>query len=253
MPRTPPDPRHHHFHFEDLRAPSALLLAMEGRAPWEYAALLAATPVDLLLLGIGSRPDTALAEACGLDCQDGIVVDAQMRSSDPDILALGDAVRFTPAGGGATLRLESVQNANDQAKTVAATLAGRNEPYAALPWFWSEQGSMRLQMAGLMPADGERHRRPGATLSSFSVLHYLGGQLRCVESVNAPMDHMAARKLLETGKTDLLENFVSNKTRRKFKAFLAFDKKEGKVSFEFEPRAAKVPAKKAAAKKAAKA
>ncbi|HET7791812.1 MAG TPA: oxidoreductase C-terminal domain-containing protein, partial [Rhizobacter sp.] len=67
------------------------------------------------------------------------------------------------------------------------------------PWFWSEQGAMRLQMAGLAPANGTRHRRPGANAASFSVLHYVGDRLVCVESVNAPLDHMAARKLLETG------------------------------------------------------
>ena len=80
-------------------------------------------------------------------------------------------------------------------------MLGREEPYRALPWFWSEQGGLRLQMAGLMPADGQRHRRPGATLASFSILHYAEGRLACVESVNAPLDHMAARKLLEAGKS----------------------------------------------------
>jgi 3-phenylpropionate/trans-cinnamate dioxygenase ferredoxin reductase subunit len=167
-----------------------------------------AQPVDLLVLGIGGTPDTALAAAAGLACDDGITVDAQMRSSDPAILAIGDAARF-PAGAllathghGPALRLESVQNANDQAKTAAATLLGRNEPYNALPWFWSEQGSMRLQMAGLMPQPDQavRHRRPGASEASFSLLHYVGDQLVCVESVNAPMDHMVARKILEAGK-----------------------------------------------------
>ena len=101
---------------------------------------------------------------------------------------------------GGRLRLESVQNANDQARTAAATLQGREEPYRALPWFWSEQGPMRLQMVGLAPPDGARYRRPGASPQSFSVLHYVGGALRCVESVNAPMDHIMARRLLETGR-----------------------------------------------------
>ena len=94
-----------------------------------------------------------------------------------------------------------MQNATDQARSAAATLLGREEPYRALPWFWSEQGALRLQMAGLMPADGTRHRRPGANDASFSVLHYVGERLVCVESVNAPLDHMAARKLLEAGKS----------------------------------------------------
>ena len=165
-------------------------------------------PVDRLLLGIGAEPDLTLAEQAGLTIDKGIVVDAAMRSSDPAILAIGDVASFPVAPAwapaGSRLRLESVQNANDQARTAAATLQGLPAAYAALPWFWSEQGAMRLQMAGLMPAPGEagvsRHRRPGATLASFSILHYRGEHLVCVESVNAPMDHMLSRKLLEAGK-----------------------------------------------------
>ncbi|MBL8350328.1 MAG: FAD-dependent oxidoreductase [Burkholderiaceae bacterium] len=165
-------------------------------------------PVERLLLGIGAEPEVGLGQAAGLVVDNGIVVDAAMRSSDPAILAIGDVAGFpvSPpwAPAGTRLRLESVQNANDQARTAALTLQGRSPVYAALPWFWSEQGAMRLQMAGLMPAPGTagatRHRRPGASAASFSILHYVGERLVCAESVNAPMDHMAARKLLETGR-----------------------------------------------------
>lgn len=158
-------------------------------------------PVDLLVMGIGAEPETALAQAAGLACDNGIVVDACMRTSDPAVLAVGDCASFPEAKSGRRLRLESVQNANDQARTAAATIQGREQPHAAVPWFWSDQGTLRLQMAGLVPAEGERHRRPGARPESFSVLHYAGGALACVESVNAPLDHMAARKLLEAGKS----------------------------------------------------
>ena len=157
-------------------------------------------PVDLLLMGIGAEPETTLAEAAGLAVNNGILVDAQMVTSDPSILAIGDCCRFPEARSGQALRLESVQNANDQARCAAAQLLGKPLPYTALPWFWSEQGVMRLQMAGLMPAEGVRHRRPGANPGSFSLFHYLGEQLVCVESVNAPMDHMMSRKILEAGK-----------------------------------------------------
>ncbi len=164
-----------------------------------------AEPVEMLVLGIGAAPEVALAQAAGLRCgqgQDsGILVDECMRTSDPSILAVGDCANFPVHGSGRRARLESVQNANDQARTALATLLGREEPYRALPWFWSEQGSMRLQMAGLMPLEGTRHRRPGATPASFSVLHYVGEQLVCAESVNAPLDHMAARKLLEAARS----------------------------------------------------
>lgn len=161
-------------------------------------------PVELLVMGIGAAPDTALAQPAGLACapRDGsVLVDGSLRSSDPAILAIGDCASFPEHGSARRLRLESVQNANDQARTALATIQGATEPYRALPWFWSEQGPMRLQMAGLMPADGVRHRRPGPTPASFSLLHYVGDRLVCVESVNAPLDHMAARKLLETGKS----------------------------------------------------
>ncbi|MES2716040.1 MAG: FAD-dependent oxidoreductase [Pseudomonadota bacterium] len=164
-------------------------------------------PVDLLLLGIGAEPEDSLARAAGLLCDNGIVVDAALRTSDPAILAIGDVARFPVstrwAPGGGLLRLESVQNATDQARTAALTLQGQSPVYAALPWFWSEQGSMRLQMAGLMPAPDaagvQRHRRAGASDASFSILHYAGPQLLCVESVNAPMDHVMSRKLMEAG------------------------------------------------------
>jgi 3-phenylpropionate/trans-cinnamate dioxygenase ferredoxin reductase subunit len=158
-------------------------------------------PVDLLVLGIGAVPDEALAREAGLNCSNGIVVDAFMRSvDDPAILAIGDCTSFPEHGSDRRLRLESVQNANDQARTALATLLGREEPYRALPWFWSEQGALRLQMVGLMPADGERHRRSGPSEASFSILHYEGRRLACVESVNAPVDHMMARKLMEAGR-----------------------------------------------------
>ena len=157
--------------------------------------------IDLMLMGIGAEPETALAEAAGLEVDNGILVDAHMATSDPSIFAVGDCARFPEAKSGQRLRLESVQNATDQARCAAASLLGTPHPYTALPWFWSEQGSLRLQMAGLMPQGGLRYRRPGPGAASFSIFHYLGEQLACVESVNAPMDHMMSRKLLEAGKS----------------------------------------------------
>lgn len=155
--------------------------------------------IDTLLLGIGGVPEVALATAAGLPVEQGIVVDAHLRTADPAVLAIGDCANFPAAAGGARLRLESVQNANDQAKVACATLLGTPSPYEPVPWFWSEQGALRLQMAGLVPPHAERHRRPGKAPGSFSVLHYVDGRLVCVESVNTPVDHMAARKLLEAG------------------------------------------------------
>lgn len=165
-------------------------------------------PIDLLLLGIGAEPEDTLARAAGLHCDNGIVVDASLRTSDPAILAIGDVARFPVsthwAPGGGLLRLESVQNATDQARAAALTLQGQSPVYGALPWFWSEQGALRLQMTGLMPAPDapgvQRHRRPGPAEGSFSILHYQGERLLCTESVNAPMDHVMSRKLMEAGR-----------------------------------------------------
>ncbi|MEJ7685819.1 MAG: FAD-dependent oxidoreductase [Variovorax sp.] len=164
-----------------------------------------ALPVDLLMVGIGAVPETELAAAAGLECADGIVVDAYMQTSDEAVLAVGDCTRFPDRHTGRALRLESVQNANDQARTAVATLIGAPRPHDAVPWFWSDQGSLRLQMAGLVPAEGTPGAtmvmRPGASPASFSLLHYTEGVLRCVESVNAPVDHMMSRKLLEAGRS----------------------------------------------------
>ncbi len=157
--------------------------------------------LDLLVLGIGAVPDDQTARAAGLLCDNGIVVDGALRTADPAILAIGDCANFPDARTGQRLRLESVQNANDQARSACATLLGRDEPYRALPWFWSEQGALRLQMAGLLPVDAQTHRRPGATPASFSLLHNAAGRLACVESMNASGDHIAARKLMEAGKS----------------------------------------------------
>ena len=187
------------------------LNATLGAIEHDHSRLLALTvndqrqAVERLLLGIGAEPEVGLALAADLLVDNGIVVDAAMRSSDPSILAIGDVARFpvSPrwAPAGTTLRLESVQNANDQARTAALTIQGQAPTYAALPWFWSEQGQLRLQMAGLMPAPdtpgASRHRRSGANEASFSILHYVADRLVCVESVNAPMDHVMSRKLLE--------------------------------------------------------
>lgn len=158
-------------------------------------------PTDLLVIGIGAVPETRLAEAAGLVCRNGIVVDAHMQTSDDNIYAIGDCASFPYAPWGTPLRLESVQNAHDQARTAAASLLGTPTPYVAVPWFWSEQGAMRLQMTGLARPDALRVRRDGATAQSFSILHYEGDRLVCVESVNAPMDHLAAKKLLDLGRS----------------------------------------------------
>jgi 3-phenylpropionate/trans-cinnamate dioxygenase ferredoxin reductase subunit len=156
--------------------------------------------VDEMILGIGAIPETQLASDCGLSVDNGIVVDEYMRTSDPAVLAIGDCAAFLTTDGG-RIRLESVQNANDQARIATTTLLGQEKPDVAVPWFWSEQGSMRLQMAGLLPHSFETVRRSGANASSFTLFHMVGDKLLCAESVNAPLDHMMSRKLIEKSMT----------------------------------------------------
>jgi len=156
----------------------------------------ASVPADLVVVGIGAVPNDELAREAGLACDNGIVVDAHMVTSDPAILAVGDCTAFPFAPLGRRIRLESVQNANDQARCAAQTLAGMAKPYSALPWFWSEQGALRIQIAGVPEPHHERVMRGDPAQGGFSVLHFLDGALTCVESVNAPADHMAARKLI---------------------------------------------------------
>lgn len=156
---------------------------------------------DLVVVGVGVSPATELAADAGIDVGDGIRVDEFLRTCDPDISAIGDCAEFPGARTGARIRLESVQNAVDQARCVAARLTGAPTPYTALPWFWTEQFSTRLQIAGL----GQGHDRTAVlgdpATGSFSVLLFQGDHLLSVESVNAPADHIAARRVLASGTT----------------------------------------------------
>lgn len=155
-------------------------------------------PADLVLVGIGAAPRVELAIQAGLPVDNGIVVDAMLRTADPHVSAIGDVASFPSRdGGGQRVRLESVQNATDQARAVAARLAGHAPaPYQAVPWFWSDQGDLKLQIAGLRADDDERVVIGDAPAAAFSVLCISDGVLRAVESVNRPGDHMLARRLL---------------------------------------------------------
>ena len=156
---------------------------------------------DLVVAGIGVVPNVELAAEAGLSIANGIEVDARLATADPSISAIGDGVSFpSPFAGGERVRLESVQNAVDQAKAVAARLAGRPvPPYAPVPWFWSDQGPLKLQMAGLGHPDAEPVLRGDPAGGAFSVFLFRAGRLLSVESVNRPADHMMARRLLASG------------------------------------------------------
>lgn len=159
---------------------------------------------DLVVVAIGVRPRTGLALAAGLavadDCGGGIVVDQYLRTTDPAISAIGDCANFPGAlpGGGRT-RLESVQNAVDQGRFVAARLMGvQPGAYDALPWFWTHQFDVKIQIAGLAGPETELRLLGDPSAGRFSVARLVDDRLVSVESVNSPADHIAARKLLGT-------------------------------------------------------
>lgn len=151
---------------------------------------------DAVLIGVGALPNVELAEGAGLDCADGIVVDAAARSSDPAIWAVGDVTRRPSNLYGGAIRFESVPNALEQAKQAACAIAGRDQPPPETPWFWSDQFDLKLQMAGLA-IDSDREIVRGDPASErFAVFHLKGDVIRCVEAVNAPQEFMGGRMFI---------------------------------------------------------
>lgn len=154
-------------------------------------------PCDLVIAGIGSIPNDELAAAAGLSCDDGVMVDQFGNTSDPAISAAGDCARYPSRfANGRHIRLESVQNATDQGRSVALSLVGRPEPFEKVPWFWSDQFDLKLQIAGLVPASGTTVVRGDPEGGRFSVFHYNAGRLVAAESLGRPTDHMFARRCL---------------------------------------------------------
>jgi NADPH-dependent 2,4-dienoyl-CoA reductase/sulfur reductase-like enzyme len=153
-------------------------------------------PADLVVFGIGVIPNTVLAAEAGLDIDNGIKVDANLLTLDPAISAIGDAAAFPSHLVERHIRLESVQNAMDQARAVAARLVGKGAPYNALPWFWTDQRDLKLQIAGLHDGYDSTVVLTGTEPNQMSVLCFKGEQLVAVETLNRTADHMAARKLL---------------------------------------------------------
>jgi 3-phenylpropionate/trans-cinnamate dioxygenase ferredoxin reductase subunit len=159
-------------------------------------------PADLVLVGVGVLPRTELAEQLGLVCDQGIVVDAHARTSDPSVVAAGDCtVQPHPMTGQGRVRLESVQNAVAQAQVAAATLLGRLDDVKSVPWFWSYQGDLKLQIAGLTAGYDDYVVRGEPDDERFSVLYYRHNRLLAIDAVNRPADYMAVRKALGQGAT----------------------------------------------------
>jgi 3-phenylpropionate/trans-cinnamate dioxygenase ferredoxin reductase subunit len=151
---------------------------------------------DLVLGSIGVVPNTELAEQAGLAVRNGIVVDEYLATEDPAISAIGDCAAFPSPFAGELCRIESVQNAIDQAKYLAQRLTGGSGTYDAVPWFWSDQAGLKLQIAGLGRPGDDVVVRGDPSSRSFSAYRFRDGALAAVESVRRPTDHMLAKRLL---------------------------------------------------------
>jgi len=151
---------------------------------------------DLVIVGIGIVPNIELAEAAGLACDNGIVVDGHCQTSDPDIYAAGDCTNHPNPLLDRRLRLESVPNAMDQARTSAANMLGGDKNYAAIPWFWSDQYELKLQMVGFS-ADGDTQVLRGDMASNqFAIFYLKDGKVVAADAVNSPKEFMLCKQLV---------------------------------------------------------
>ncbi len=191
----------HNGHGVNIRESTKLktLLETDGRVSGGELESGEVIDADLVLVGIGGQANTSLAETAGLDCDNGICVDQQCRSSDPDIFAAGDCCSFIR--NGVRIRLESVQNASDQGDLVARVINGEDKSYDATPWFWSDQYDCRLQIAGLNQGHDHTAVRHGENSESLSVWYYHGDQLLAVDAMNDAKSYAFGRKLIEAGKS----------------------------------------------------
>jgi 3-phenylpropionate/trans-cinnamate dioxygenase ferredoxin reductase component len=155
-------------------------------------------PADIVLVGIGVVPNDMLARESGLPCQDGIIVDRNAMTADPAIFAAGDCTRHYGREG-VEIRLECVQNAIDQAKHAALAMLGRPKTYSEVPWFWSDQYDLKLQIAGLARPGDQIVLRGDPVQRKFAVFHLRGGVLAAVEAVNAAPEYMIGKKLIADG------------------------------------------------------
>lgn len=174
-----------------------LIAGPEGRVAAAALSDGSELEIDFALIGIGILPNAELAAEAGLAIDNGIAVDAAGRSSDPFIYAAGDVASFPYHG--ARLRLESVQNAIEQAAAAAKALLGQPVRYAPVPWFWSDQYDVKLQIAGLSQGFDQAEARPGRDDQSRSIWYYRAGQFIAVDAMNDPRAYMMGKRWLESG------------------------------------------------------
>ncbi|EEE47740.1 NAD(P)/FAD-dependent oxidoreductase [Roseibium alexandrii] len=181
--------------------------ALEGREGVESVKLNNGDSVlaDLVLVAVGAEPNDQLATDAGLDTDNGILVDGAAQTSDPDIYAVGDCTRFHSGRYSRSVRMESVQNAIDQAKIAAQALLGQDVDYDPLPWFWSDQYEIKLQIAGLSEGYDKTVVVGDPAAKKFYVAYLKDNALIAVDSINSPRSHMMARRVIgETWRDDLL-------------------------------------------------
>lgn len=159
-------------------------------------------PADLVVVGVGITPETALAQAAGLRCDDGVVTDGSTRTSDSAIFAIGDCAK-RPIGfyGGRIARLESVHNAIEGAKLATAAILGKEAPPLEAPWFWSDQYDLKLQIAGLFQGYDRLVLRGEPSPSGFAAFYFEGPRLIAVDAVNRPAEFLGAKQLIQRGLT----------------------------------------------------
>ena len=189
--------RVHVGHGVDIHV-NARLRAIEGASRVERVRLGddAVIEADLVLMAVGAEPVCELAESAGLAINNGIEVDETCRTADPDIYAAGDCASFYSGRYDRHIRLESVQNAIDQGKHAAGAMLGAGEAYDPVPWFWSDQYDIKLQIAGLSQGYDRTETEGEEAQNAFSIRYFQGDRLLCVDAVNAPRAHMLARREL---------------------------------------------------------
>ncbi|MCJ2181986.1 FAD-dependent oxidoreductase [Novosphingobium sp. 1949] len=192
----------HRAHGVDLRTGTQVdcLVGDGGRVTGVRLAEGVILPADAVIVGIGIVPAVAPLLGAGAEGENGVDVDALCRTSLPDVYAIGDCARFACAyAGGAAMRVESVQNANDMATCVARAICGEEQPYRAFPWFWSNQYDLKLQTAGINAGYDDAVVRGDPAERRFSVVYLREGQVIAVDCVNNAKDFVQGRKLVEAG------------------------------------------------------
>ena len=192
----------HRAHGVDLRTNVAVdsLVGEKGRVTGVKLADGSVIPAEAVIVGIGIVPAVGPLLAAGAEGPAGILVDDHCRTTLPDVYAIGDCAAFAcDFADGTVMRVESVQNANDQATNVAKAICGAPAPYHALPWFWSNQYDLKLQTAGLSVGYDATVLRGDIAARSFAIIYLKAGKVIALDCVNAAKDYVQGRKLVEAG------------------------------------------------------